>query len=257
VLVKTEAELQMFPKESEDIAVSGTLDHYIKRPEQLENITLAEFAANFTFMTSVRRRHDAEDSVLDYESSQIIDRESKLKVFKLLGNSGYVQERRYPRIIRFRRFREKEDAANYFREQIMLYHPWRDEQTELINIDVMSVYNKLRATIEGIRIQFESMNLEINVEEILENEEDSQVCSDQQLKAMDGGKFETDIQIEFIGKEETEASKIPSVLEISDEEYERLILSLNSKQKQYAFHVQDCLANNRTIREFLFGGAGA
>jgi hypothetical protein len=37
--VKTELELQKLPKEFEDIAVSGTLDHYIKRPEQLENIT--------------------------------------------------------------------------------------------------------------------------------------------------------------------------------------------------------------------------
>jgi hypothetical protein len=74
---------------------------------------------------------------------------------------------------------------------------------------------------------------------------------------MDGGKFETGIQIEFIGKEKTEASKIPSVLEISDEEYERLILSLNSKQKQYAFDVQDCLENHIKIREFLYGGAGA
>jgi hypothetical protein len=119
-------------------------------------------------MTSVRRKYESEDSVLEFESSPKIDTESKLRVFKLLGKSGYVQERRYPRIIRFRRFHEKEDAANYFREQIMLYHPWREEQTELINIDVVSVYKNLRGTIERIRIQFESMNLEINVEEILD-----------------------------------------------------------------------------------------
>jgi hypothetical protein len=259
VLVKSEAELQKLPNDSEDIAVSGTLDHYIKRPENLEGISLAEFAAKYTFTTSARRKpkqnETGNDSVLECEVSPINDMDSKLKVYKLLGNSGYVHERRYPRIIRFRRFREKEDEANYFREQLMLYYPWRDELSELIDIDVKSVYNKLRGQIDKIRLQYESMNLEISVEEMLENE-DSQNCSDQEFKAMDGGKYETDIMHEFIGKDESEAVRIPSVSEIGNEDYQKLIISLNSKQKQYAFHVLDSLANNRTIREFLFGGAG-
>jgi hypothetical protein len=117
----------------------------------------------------------------------------------------------------------------------MLYDPWSDELSELIDIDVKLVYNKLRGFIERVRAQFESMKVKICVEEIIEDDEDSPNCSDQQFKAMDGGKYETDIKRELISKDEIEAIRIPSVEEISKEEYQRLVISLNTKQRQLHF----------------------
>lgn len=45
VLTKSAAELKQLPADSTDVNLEGLLDHYAQRPPQLDNCTLAEFAA--------------------------------------------------------------------------------------------------------------------------------------------------------------------------------------------------------------------
>lgn len=51
--------------------------------------------------------------------------------YKKRGGMKLVKRKR-AKIIRSVRFNKEKDPENYYREQLMLYTPWRNEQTDLI-----------------------------------------------------------------------------------------------------------------------------
>lgn len=52
--------------------------------------------------------------------------------YKLKGGLKLVK-RKKPKIIRSVRYQKDEDPENHYREKFMLYTPWRNESTDLIN----------------------------------------------------------------------------------------------------------------------------
>jgi len=48
--------------------------------------------------------------------------------FMLQDKSGFVRKRLVRKILRFRNFKRASDPLNYFREQLMLFAPWRNEK---------------------------------------------------------------------------------------------------------------------------------
>ena len=67
------------------------------------------------------------------------EEEEKLKSYlknesnyrELKDNLGYVCRRTRARILRYKRYTTDKDKYNFYRVQILLYVPWRDEQTEV------------------------------------------------------------------------------------------------------------------------------
>ena len=47
-------------------------------------------------------------------------------------NGTKYKKRKVPRIIRYVKYNKKKDPENYFREQLMLFVPWRNEQKDLL-----------------------------------------------------------------------------------------------------------------------------
>ena len=45
-----------------------------------------------------------------------------------------------PKVIRFRRFNIIQDEVNFYREQLMLYLPWRNEYIDSDNFDFRCAY---------------------------------------------------------------------------------------------------------------------
>ncbi|CAA9997342.1 unnamed protein product, partial [Nesidiocoris tenuis] len=43
------------------------------------------------------------------------------------------------KILRFRNFKEEQDPANYYREQVLLFLPWRNEQTDVLERDFLKM----------------------------------------------------------------------------------------------------------------------
>ena len=41
--------------------------------------------------------------------------------------------RKKPKIIRYVKYNQKVDSENYFREQLLLFYPWRNEEKDLLN----------------------------------------------------------------------------------------------------------------------------
>ena len=48
-------------------------------------------------------------------------------------NGTKYKKRKVPRIIRYVKYNKKKDPENYFRGQLMLFVPWRNEQKDILD----------------------------------------------------------------------------------------------------------------------------
>jgi hypothetical protein len=182
--------LEFIQDDSSDIWKKNLLIHYKNRPETMNEVCLAEFAAWYSYHTKAgvnkatgkrktvpeKEEDEQDDDEFDeyFFENQVLeqnpldkeflrkqklnqtgnndntesssdsdvdaeDEEEKLKNYKsnknnyipLKENDGYVLKRRAARIIRYKRYKPKSDPTNFYRVQIMLYSPWRNEVKEL------------------------------------------------------------------------------------------------------------------------------
>jgi len=56
---------------------------------------------------------------------------SKSNYIKQKNNDGYVRKRQDFCVLRYKRYNETKETPNYMRVQILLYYPWRNENTEV------------------------------------------------------------------------------------------------------------------------------
>lgn len=70
---------------------------------------------------------------------------------------GYVEQRDRLKIIRFCRFDKQKMPSDYYREQVMLFMPWRNESKEVEVEDPFEVYNRNMEVIAINRLKFESL----------------------------------------------------------------------------------------------------
>jgi hypothetical protein len=257
IFVKTDNELRNLDSDSTDIGAKGLLDHYIQRPDEVKDICLAEFAAWYTYSSRKSKPTDTEIlDVVDVNEAEVSDEQVELpKFMRLKDKSGYIRRRKVPRIIRFRRYGEKEDPENYCREQIMLYHPWRDEDVEISNIDHRERFRILQDDIREVRKKFNS--LEVELTNTVDSEDSSEDEADEEYAAMGGYEGKADIMQEiFQDRDNGNLERIPVPLMMDDKLYHSLIQSLNTKQEQYLCHVIEALQNGRNLTDFVYGGAG-
>ena len=133
-ILKSKPVLQGVSHDSEDILQPGLIEHYIQRPDELENICLAEFASMYEFQSSKRvskLNPEFEEGDSGQEDVPLIDNP---RLFAL-KDCGYMRQRRKAKVIRFRRYNIIQDEMNFYREQLMLYVPWTEEYTYSDNID--------------------------------------------------------------------------------------------------------------------------
>ncbi|GFR05982.1 ATP-dependent DNA helicase [Trichonephila clavata] len=154
--------LKQLDSNSRDVYELNIIDRYVVRPNQLENVCLANFAAW-------------------YELAKVGSEDRKL----LKGNQ-YVRRRTKPKVIQYRKFKESQDENEYYREQVMLFTSWRNENADILNLDFKQLYTTNLETIRMNRKEFvadENLDLEEELmqleksRELEENEEKSEETS--------------------------------------------------------------------------------
>lgn len=96
---KSALELSKLDKDDTNITVPDIFDKYAAR-EGMDDVCLANFAATKT----ARKLADGKIEYYDREK---------------------------PRIIRYVRYSMDKDKANFFREQCLLFFPWRNEKADI------------------------------------------------------------------------------------------------------------------------------
>lgn len=154
---KTLKELSELDDNSTDVWKENWFDKYERRPEYLENITLARFVSNYT------------------ENRQI-----------------ELIQRRESRITRYRNYDMATDFNEYKREMVTLHLPFRNKEEEiLIEMKIVTIYDDNEDIILQRRKVFESdMDIEKTVriyrelcrEETSANEDEIQDVTNRFLK---------------------------------------------------------------------------
>ena len=114
--------------DDEDLYQTSLIDRYAARPDNLENMTLAEFAANYNVSYGGCR-----EETNDHTPNPLVDNEAdRDRKITLKNNLGHMYHRKQEAIIRFHKFNKQKEREKYYRSKIMLYVPWRQEDSDIL-----------------------------------------------------------------------------------------------------------------------------
>lgn len=117
-MLKSKSELEKMSVDSTEIYMEGIFEKYEKRPKHLEHLCLAEFGTLYHKIKPCSDFNDDADPRDEYK------------------------EREKPKILRFRRYKLSEDENNYYREQVLLFLPWRNGTSDVVNCSAKYALNE-------------------------------------------------------------------------------------------------------------------
>ncbi|XP_044742323.1 uncharacterized protein LOC123304800, partial [Chrysoperla carnea] len=264
-MVKPRKCLEEMAPESNDIFCQNVLDRYVLRPDSLEELCLADFIALYNFHKK-NRGTDNSDNELDQDHD--IEPTTAVRL-PLKDGSGFIKKRQKPAIIRYRRYNMGTDPDNYFREQVMLYLPWRNENTDILSKDCLEVCQQYVEIITTNRRKYNYFESESELDEALRDaydhqnlvpeEPDENVDLDNEFLPFAVPEIESDTNIIRIVEPDDNDNgsgviKLPPV--ISENFLYELVCSLNVKQQLYFTHVLHNINSKTVFYEFVSGQAG-
>ena len=293
-LLKSKKELTELPEESTDIEADNIIKRYSRRPKVLETYCLADYVSKVVSVSKDKVSDNSEhvseasgsdnDIDLNEENTPNINDDQNRNRYSVLRKGLKVTLRSRPKVLRYVRYNEKVDPNYFYREQLMLFHPWRNENSDLLNgFETYSDhYKHTFKRIQAKRREYEAnskMSEEIeegvNAEEIIHFEElfpnvESVEANDaeQEPKVAETFAFYHPDSSEHahhdLGADIGLTSHIPNdnieILQgrMPKDEYFKLLASLNNKQREIFTHVMHSLstAPEKQICLFITGGAG-
>ena len=134
----------------------------------MEKLCLADFASLYNFVRDAKEESITDDSGFlpecsveeNNEDDLHLDMEEDQTHHNFLSLKGGVRlvRRTKPKIIRSVRFNKSKDPENHFREQLMLYTPWRNETKDVIDHDesYQEKFQRLYDVISHNRLKYEN-----------------------------------------------------------------------------------------------------
>ena len=136
-LLKSNSALQELPESSTDIMANNIVKRYARRPKCLNNWCLADYVSRLEIVYP--KEHISDDSCDQDINDDDYDEETTAdelfnddKTIVVLKNGIKIRKRQTGQIIRYVRFNKKSDEENHFREKLLLFLPWRNEDTDLL-----------------------------------------------------------------------------------------------------------------------------
>lgn len=281
-LLKTLDELKELEDDDEDVLCSNTIRRYMNRPFCMNEISLADWAAWYdktSYNSFIRKGShqpcDGEGFLKEIQTDDYTD--DMREIPKITKDSNKpLEKRKKARILRSVMFKKDKDPENYYRELLMLYIPWRNENLDLSSD---SESYKQRCAIHKAQIDKQlnlyapsHAELEIAIETMATNTEDHEYYERvapniQQQDLEDESRGPTIVQsihgLEYDMSEDlhlgSQASKSSQVIyrEENDTTYRSMVRALNREQREVFDYIVSCVR----LREkqhciFLTGGAG-
>eukprot|EP00794_Sanderia_malayensis_P003970 gene3970-biopygen2461 len=143
-LIKSSEKINDLADSSTDVESDNVIQRYQRRPQQLEDICLADFVAWYEALPS--GKYDSlnsmqiwsdylphNDSFENHDDDTVIEDDivSSSKTYKLPGKLELVK-RSKAKVLRSIRYDKNKDPENHYRERLMLYMPWRNETCDIL-----------------------------------------------------------------------------------------------------------------------------
>ena len=278
-ILKGKEQLKEMNPNSEDVEMTSVLKTYAQRPPAFNNMCLADFVSKIAVdfprgMTPEERANFGNDDVPDNS-----DLEEATVTRIQLDNGIVFRLRKNPRIIRFVRYNIKTDPDNFYREKLMLYIPWRNEDIDLIagfpsmkesflarEQEIVSNSREYEPSSDNVD-DIESIVQQVIRDDIAPScqqvEAEDAECGDVDSEAFaffdperDGQQLQYDIGIDVgLPPLPAEVTLLPTF--VPDDEFRKQVQSLNKSQFEFFSHVLHTVKlNNEKLRVFLSGGAG-
>ncbi|XP_055685660.1 uncharacterized protein LOC129791526 [Lutzomyia longipalpis] len=235
-ILKPNAQLKKLDKNSKNIFAESIFDKYSKRDNELENVTLMEYAADYYMKKKTDDEENDDDDVTEYGM------------------------RKKSKIVMYKGYKEFQDPNNYYREQVLLFLPWRNEKEEIEDCDCRIKYMSNRQSINAVRKKFCYFNDDGVLTQIIRDREnendddhvperDNPVDSDQEIDMFPdekGGTTSNKKAFQYVCPERIQKEDICKNLQ-----------QLNVKQREIVMYIYQCIRNgNLPLRIFLSGSAG-
>ena len=281
-LLKPMSEIEEMQDECEEIHSGGLLKRYAERPALLQNVTLADWAAWYDSSSKhYQKKSNASQIDLDnLPTESLIDDETNDDDFcdnnttdKLKTKSG-IKKRTNSRIIRSVWFNREAQPEKHYRELLMLFTPWRNEETDLISHytsfqeHYLARYDEIGEQMKQYAVCTEDLD---EIQQHLNDDNEDQfdsiapVTQDTELQNEDEGNqdLHPDLNEQYdmsedIGIPSTTQNNEPLILhEMQDDEYRGMVQSLNKKQKEFFQHALHFIkTSDNPFYAFLSGGGG-
>ena len=124
-VLKDKISLSKLDDEDTNVFQKSLIDRYVHRPQALQSICLAEFAA--TYVTKYEHKDGSECDALPASESETTSTQ-----IVLTDGFGKMNKRKQKAVIRFYRYNKETEPSNWYRAKLMLYYPWYDEQRDLL-----------------------------------------------------------------------------------------------------------------------------
>ena len=124
------AQLQKLDDDDENVYCKNIIDRYVARPQKLEDMSLAEFAANYTYkQESINDVAQCEDDISGGSDTELGYNNdlSCENIITLQNGLGCMRKRKKKAVIRWQNFNLEKEPEKHFRSRIMLFLPWRQE----------------------------------------------------------------------------------------------------------------------------------
>jgi len=131
-MLKSNQQLGSLDKDSRDVFLPNIFEKYSKRPKKFEGICLADFAAFHYFIKNFSEDINDDEEIIDLPEER-------------------------PKVLRYRRYKLVQDSYNYYREQLLLFLPWRNERSEVEEVDGKQRYQSNIEEITKNRSKFNAV----------------------------------------------------------------------------------------------------
>ena len=294
ILLKSLDILKELPDDCEDIHCTNTIMRYAQRPSSLENLCCSDFAALYDLKTTYKKKQTSkandlpEDTMQDNRdddpySSDNCDTNPTDKI--TLDNGDIMRKRQNRKILRYVRYSKEKDPDNYYRERLLLFYPWRQE--ECLKQDLQTYeerYSEVQEEIVQKQKEYEynvdefdkakklqeQMDLQDDDEGLCDSvapntghlnqkdQFDSQHTLSNYIPLEDHHtEYDTGIEYGLHIAAGSDATEELLTNRMNDADYRSLVRSLNKKQKEIFFHVvKKVKTSSEHFFLFLSGGAG-
>ena len=175
-VLKPKEALDDLHEDDTDVFQKSFIDRYSHRPQIVQCMCLAEFAASYNVdYCDKHQPNDVLPEPDDNYSPPQLDHNTANKplILKLTEGYGSMKLRKREAIIRFRKYNREAEPTNWYRAKLMLYFPWYNEQSDLLG--GYSTYQEHFHHVQRIVLHNEAKYTKSDLEEIdfndLENPE--------------------------------------------------------------------------------------
>ena len=273
-LLKPLQEIKDLEDESDEIYASGLINRYTKRPANLENLSLADWAAWYDSHNKSYIKPCRELDIDNYPLEINVDDNDDDNVENEIEPQN--KKRSKARIIRSVCFNKNVDSEKHYQELIMLFTSWRDEMSDLLKnySSYQEHYLQVKNIIDEQMKLYAMCTDDLNeIQNQLNNMDDTDDNYDriapgtQSIELQDELEGTQDLHPDFnenydlsgdLGIPSTASNTDQLILhEEQDDVYRAMVQKLNREQKEFFYHVLHLIKTSENpFYCFLSGGAG-